>query len=148
MQGLVDDDLGKHLEGVTAEARVEAINKLLAVHRLSLSRTADGSTFYIGITAEEAQKYVLTRSQEFLLSAWASLNQIMTCRFKGFTQDDHLVYQSIKGAGNTGNGGEDTVNHQAVEADPQKLTRSVSFCVQASGSRISDTRRVCSSSSR
>lgn len=60
MQGLVDGDLAKHLEGVSAEGRVEAINKLLDVHRLSLSRTADGSTFYIGITAEEAQKYILT----------------------------------------------------------------------------------------
>ena len=107
MQGLVDGDLAKHLEGVTAEARVEAINKLLAVHRLSLSRTADGSTFYIGITAEEAQKCVLTCSQECLVSAWVSRDQIMMCRFKGFTQDDHLVYQSIKGAGNTGNAGGD-----------------------------------------
>ena len=52
-QGLADEDLNDALKDVTSDGRVDAINRLLSVHRLSISQTSAGLT-YKGIEADEA----------------------------------------------------------------------------------------------
>ena len=54
-QGLDDDTLSSRLDGVSPEARMEAINKLTAAHRLSLFQSPFGLA-YKGIEAEETAR--------------------------------------------------------------------------------------------
>ena len=55
-QGIADEALSSTLEDVSPEARMQAINRLTAEHRVSIFQSAEGLA-YKGIEAEQAARY-------------------------------------------------------------------------------------------